>query len=101
MPPPVPASKSGVFFFEHAANARKQQQIAEYENKNRYPRTDSLVKLVKALGCSSDYLLDLSEKPSEQVSTLSSNLALLLSTLSQKEQDRIERILKAMLSDDG
>lgn len=48
----------------------KQQQIAYYENKDRYPRTDTLVKLVNVLGCSADYLLGLSEKPGEQVSGL-------------------------------
>lgn len=50
----------------------KQQQIADYETKNRYPRTDTLVKLVKVLGCSSDYLLDLSDMPNGQVAALSS-----------------------------
>lgn len=78
----------------------KQQQIADYENKNRYPRTDTLVKLVQILGCSSDYLLGLSEKPSEQIPGLSSNLSLILSSLSQKELDKIEAIINIMLPKD-
>lgn len=56
----------------------KQQQIAAYETTDRYPRTDTLVKLVKVLGCSSDYLLDLADTPNGRVESLSGEeLALL------------------------
>lgn len=79
----------------------KQQQIADYETKNRYPRTDTLVKLVGVLDCSADYLLGLSEKPSEQIPGLSSKLALLLSTLPKKELQRIERLIEIVLEKDG
>lgn len=79
----------------------KQQQIADYETRNRYPRVDTLIKIVQVFGCSTDYLLDLSEKPSEQIPSLRSNLILLLNTLPQDELDKIERVIKAMLPPDG
>lgn len=79
----------------------KQQQISDYENKNRYPHVATLIRIVKVLGCSTDYLLDLSDKPTEQITGLRGNLALLLSTLPQDELDKIERVVKAMLPPDG
>lgn len=79
----------------------KQQQIADYETRNRYPRIETLIKIVKVFGCSTDYLLDLPEKPSEQIPSLSSNLVLLLNTLPQDELDKIERVVKAMMPPDG
>lgn len=73
----------------------KQQQIADYETKNRYPRTDTLVKIASALKCSTDYLLDLSSKPNEQMPGLSGKQAALLKAV-QNGLD-IEAV-KALLS---
>lgn len=78
-----------------------QGQVKDYELGKRGLNTDTLAKIAKALSCSADYLLGLSDSPTGQVSILSSNLILLLNTLPQHELDRIERLINAMLPPDS
>ena len=78
-----------------------QNQIKNYERGARVPNSDTLARIAKALGCSADYLLTLSDKPTQQIPSLGSKLALLLDTLPKSEQDKIERVINAMLSSDG
>ena len=40
-----------------------KQTISGWEHDRRIPYSDDLVALCKALGCSADYLLELSDKP--------------------------------------
>lgn len=77
-----------------------QHQIARYESGERVPQADTLAKIARALECSADYLLGLSEKPGEQAPLLSGNLQLLLSTLSTDELDKIERFINLMFPPD-
>lgn len=74
-----------------------QGQVKDYEQGKRGLNTETLTKIARALNCSADYLLGLSDSPTSQMSILSGNLILLLSTLPQDELDRIERLINAML----
>lgn len=48
-----------------------QHQVARYEIGERLPHTDTLARIAKALECSADYLLELSDRPGEQMASLS------------------------------
>jgi transcriptional regulator with XRE-family HTH domain len=78
-----------------------QGQVKDYEQGKRGLNTETLTKIARALNCSADYLLGLSDSPAGQMSILSSNLILLLNTLPQHELDRIERLINAMLPPDS
>ena len=44
-----------------------KQTVSNWENDRRVPRANELKALCKALGCTSDYLLELVDKPSEHI----------------------------------
>lgn len=78
-----------------------QNQVKNYELGKRVPNSDTLARIARALECSADYLLGLTDSPTGQITVLSSNLQLLLSTLPQDELDRIERLINALLPPDS
>lgn len=79
-----------------------QSQLQKYLHGKSDPSAAILVKIALKLEVSTDYLLSgMPEKPSDQIPGLSSKLALLLSTLSKKELQRIERLIEVVMEKDG
>lgn len=79
-----------------------QSQLQKYLHGRSDPSAAILVKIALRLKVTSDYLLSgMPEKPSDQIPGLSSKLALLLSTLSKKERDRVERLIEIVIEKDG
>lgn len=74
-----------------------QSQLQKYLSGRSEPTVAVITRMASRARVSSDWLLGLSDKATEQMPFSRGNLILLLSTLPQDELDRIERLIDAML----
>lgn len=73
-----------------------QSQLQKYLSGRSEPTVAVITRMASRARVSSDWLLGLSDKATEQMPFSRGNLMLLLSTLSQDELEQVERLLEVV-----
>ena len=78
----------------------QQETISAYENGKAMPTAETLMKLAEHFGCSTDYLLDLTEIKTPLVDNLSADEASLVAdfrSLSDDSKNKVIGYIKALI----